>query len=436
MLACLCTGIWTKLVYDTFALEEVAEFGCVFLTKFIPDTNKGSYNLFIGSRANSNHSKFDLYGQLLILDSTGFKIFKKYREVALNSQGPIKSDIGGVANDMKRFNLTFDNKVTAHVTGEFGRQNSMEEYYFYLCDLSGQLQKYKVRDEEQILSRLLQYNLRVLDSEGSEMGANDKGVYWVVLLGMGMYWLLLFYAGRKIKSYYDGNQDVDYPLILLLMVSLFALMSITLRFFSEALLKAKGQQLVYLEAASEICQIISDSLLSVMFVLLMRGWGIRFSSVLEDFGKEVWCGGLIYSLRFFFHLVCLVAIPVEEQHFHSQDSVTVNGEIVLSLVFLVWFLYSSKKTGIDARRKHSSYFRLISLFGTAYFAVRPILIYLFTILWPIRCTYISPNFALLFDVALTAGLVAVLTNQNGVYLQYSLGASMELAQPRGDIKHS
>jgi hypothetical protein len=423
ILAITILSVLSKQYDGSFTLRELQSLNCQYLTCFLPQHNHGRYSL--AANVWVPHKAGSVRMSLLASHLASYELIPRLAD--RDNTAPF---------DNFPFDLSIDTAVISRQEGPFGTAAPTERnYYFYLCDADNHIAELLSQQPE--LSEVqVQLSLTLFDGEGRHLGSNELKLLPIVALFVALDCGLLAFLCRKVNRYNDENKDIDYPILSLLLTAAVTLFRALFLAAGLVVYWLSGYLLNYYFVACELSELATDSLVSAMFVLLMGGWGVRFTSVKAQVNKHLLAGYLLLLSRVLLRVIWMYSDLSKSKEISFTRSWRTPMDLLVGVLFLLWFQYSMNKTKLFEDGKLNGYFKVLAKIGGLYFFVRPLSIYVLVQStgedkdWLISCV------SLLLEFIPTASLAVSLTHKNGIYSHYSLGASLELCvEEKGDLKH-
>ena len=426
-----CSGVF---LHDTFKLASLPQKKnrCFFLTRFMTDAKLGSFTFNIGSRINRKNEVVSL--QLIILDyNTWYRLFKLNDETQKGTKIFYQEQQDSQNNIIvKNFDLVLNTSRVHHISGTYGKEQKkyqdsreVDDYFFYICDSSGMIPDQNPKDVYE--EGLVQYNIHVTDDRGREdsidSNSSSKVYIWMVVV----YAVLLLYNSTKIKRYYDGNKEVDYPLLVLLVACCVYLLYICIRLFGSYL-EISGHRVAYIDVISIFLHLSYDSIMSILICLVMEGWSTDI-----EVASNMPTHTLLYLARVSSSLYSVSQSPEESVHHSTYDI----GIMIISTVYHVAYLsrcvWRLKKTQFS--HKFRQYFEMMIFVCCLHYCAPECVGFVIRGLMDHTSHHLFMFVMYTRDIVVFGVMLAVHTNVHGVYYKYSIDRNVKLvATTQGNLK--
>jgi len=250
---------------------------------------------------------------------------------------------------------------------------------------------------------------------------------WLSLLASFGYLSLLVLLGTKILTYRRQNESLDYPLLILWVSSLDMLISCLCRYVYMDRFANTGLELHWIEGMNRLFAVGADVLVSVLFMMCSKGWGVLKFNVFDRYEMETVVCTLLLLARYVWNIFGIVAELSQDGIYHFYDGPIGKLELIMTIIFSLWFVLSIRTCKVYKQPKYVNLYHQLFTLGVLYYFIRPILILLdyFSSLLNRHAFSFGLNIAMHFLVCALAGYT--FTNKRGVYMRVSLSNSIELA---------
>lgn len=447
----LCTCFQAKKFANKIDFSTLNETDCVYVGKYGSESGKygleinhHTYGVFASERQNLNQSlTFSI--KLVILDGEKNKEAKKLLQ---DGQKEIYQRLGGKNLPQIDVDLMSD--------GIFYTSFKQEEtgiHYFYFCDGLKMVKKYMKEDAAEkeaqeedpglggIFSNLLggifrmrattfDYKIDITTVDESnrryhhsiEQRQTDK----ICLVFFFLFAYLIVYLGKKIRKYYNDNEKVDYPLLLIALSVILQNFSLIFKFIHFWMVSSSGEESHGLDIGSRMWNLFSDMVLSTLLIMMSKGFGVVEVDFISDYIAEFAIGIAILAFRYIWVFLGLILKRDDDEVFHIYDGVTGILELLNTIVLFVWFISSLNLVKIFKSSKFANLRMQLAAYGSIYLCLSPVLILLVYFLDPMHQHQLSTFIALASQLIVCSMMAISFTNKKGVYMNISLSNSLEL----------
>lgn len=425
----------------TGTVEAVkADFRYKLILKHLPDLEDFNFNVHLGVLDQKGKALFEKLHKLddPLIKTRMVETFLAYKEIDLKNG--YREDPGS-----GRYRASADLTV----------KSAHSHLYYYWCDLDGFIRHFAKNKAVQLTrssdnSDHPSFLLKAIDAGTLEFEAtvastkDDKSSLWerldshahfsredyetlyICSIAATAYAVLIIFVGKKVWGYYNQNEQLDFPLILILASCALQFMGSAVKCLQLLIFSFLDYQLTFLTIFSLIWHMGADTAISLLFITMAKGFGTISREILVDSDWEFAVGFFLLLGRYLWTLAGFFVDFGGQDHYHIYDGLIGWCELGLTILFFAWFSWSIKKSEIYQNSKYTPLRTILVSFGLIHFLLRPVLIIMVNFFDPIH----RHSMALIFGFSshfIVCGLAGItFTNKRGTYMKYSIANGIEL----------
>lgn len=406
--ASLCMSVSSKSVEGTIKFEQFRKHACQFVTKYgalngqyVVDLKYYLYGKFATERF-SEMSDADTHEVSLVAVSRQTHI--RLKELIENGVTDVWERIAHNLEKEIKLDIMNDGKVVHRYT----HQDS-DIHYFYFCDHSAKVRHYQTKKHNMVLEKQKQnseelnkgidvasifnkivdlfghsssfkYELMLVsDAEKDQFihhSLEQRGTHTLLLVFYLMFVVLFTFLVKKMVGLYKTNEAIDHPLLVIAVTLGLQIIGMMINFIHFSIYSSSGNDLQFLNIFARLWYLAADALISMLLIMMSKGWGIAKVSLFDDYEIEFVIGILLLSLRYLWVILGFFVDIESEEVLHVFDGVTGKLELINTLVLYAWFMFSISSSDLFKAYKLQSWKQQLTLYSTLLLFVKPVVILL------------------------------------------------------------
>lgn len=458
LLVSVADQVTSKTVQGSIVFDYYKQQACKYLTKFGASTGKYALEMRhnIVGRFWDDRKDFKERKEYFFLDLIG--VGKEMHQVIQSKQSYKFDDLGFFSRLEINLNILDDS-----VTSQLFHHDHNQIQYFYLCDKEGKIKQYQQEVDElnkdkdgslledlkegkepqsifsNMMSRFSQqsrvnYVLKLMTRNeyddhlhhGVEQRHTNSLLSIMVLFYLGLF----AYGVRQSIVLYKRNEVIDKPLLMSVISSGAQMIGILFKFGHFRIYSTTGEDEHVLDVVSRLWYIGADVLLSILLLMMTKGWGIVTFSLYDDYEFEFVTGLLLMALRYVWILLGFFIEASHEDAYNIYDGYTGKFELVNTVVLFVWFLVSLTSSEVFKAYRHQRLKLQLLMYGGLFLLVKPVLILLVYLMNEENQHFTSNLIAFSAHLITLALLTDTFSSKKSAYMKVALSEASEL----GDLR--
>lgn len=400
-----------KAVEGTITFEEFRKHECKFVTKY--GAIGGKFLLDMKYYLNGNFAQAR-YAEMSDADTHELALIAVNRQTHLRITDLIRKNVLDIWSSIKddlekeiKLDIMNDGSLFHRYTHE-----SSDIHYYYFCDHSSKLRQFESKKQEEAAekqreadqklkegldvttmfnkvldwfghSSTFRYDLKLMtDSEHEQFShhsVEQNGTNWLLSIFSTLFLALFIYLIRRLVSLYKANEHLDHPLLIISITLGLHLVGMIINFVHFSIYSSTGNDFQFLNVFARLWYLAADALISMLLIMMSKGWGIANVSLFDENEIEFVIAILLLTLRYLWVVLGFFADVESEEIFHVFDGITGKLELLNTLVLFGWFMYSITTSDLFKAYKYQKWKQQLTLYSTLLLFIKPafiLLIYL------------------------------------------------------------
>jgi hypothetical protein len=324
-----------------------------YLTKFAMDIGKGDWSMKV--RFNKPIDETD---EELRLKATIY-LDDNWQDVL--NQETCDSKVSE-AKRVKNLYLPYNGDWSKEISGTLSQKARPHVWFFALSDCEHRLEA-KTR---------LRVEVTLLNTENSQFSLEERGLEYIYPLLLVFFSAFLFTSTRKVLERYRRTEEIEGPQVGLVIAISAAFLSLMFMCGHIWAYSYNGQGFVLLDFLAQALEVISQLVLSVLFILLSSGWTLKYREYPE---ADIYIPVTLLVTMLHVLIVGFGRIT-DDSHYKFSDY---EGEAGMLLVLLrvgmwLWFVYCIKGLLKSLTGRQAMFTQYFSVLASAYFLALPVIV--------------------------------------------------------------
>ena len=221
-----------------------------------------------------------------------------------------------------------------------------------------------------------EYQLNILNSDGSEFSGDEQGLVWFNIIFSIVYTVAIIINFMKTRDYYRKEEEVDWAMVMLIAAMAFELFNFLSELFHQYLYAYNGYGNAFFNFNSTCNAVMSRTMITILLLLFSWGWCIDWKDLGEDIDLYIPMAILVFTIHIM--VVALSRITTDDHNnHHDYDGITGIILIIIRFGFFIYFAYGVFETYYRVKSSQGkSFVKGLFMLGSIWFLAFP-----FWVLW-------------------------------------------------------